>query len=253
MKKFFISLLLLSISACSSRDIKVTEQKPDNSPLMQFFIRSEEDSIRASNVIEKHNIIEQLTHLKRMNNGGKKFYLLEKENITEMINSVTEGIYLDYFLINKYGEIIYTNNTDSLFASNVNEGFEGTPLRNCFLQKNSVHFEDISKLATGFRTYSLYVSHPVYKNGIYHGTIVLQIDIEIVNEVLEEGSVVINTEGLIKIAENSSKINSRVEENYLTKEEDKSFFSYKGISWIIIKKKDSSKITSRRQPSFKLF
>jgi len=246
MKKIFIALLIF-VASCSTQKIEVTqkneEAKSDTSALTKFFLRSEEDSIKASHVIEKHNIIEQLTHLKRMNNGGKKFYLLEKDNITEMINSVTEGVYLDYFLINKYGEIIYTNNTDSLFGSNVNEGFDGTPLKNCFLKKNSVHFEDVATLATGFKTYSLYVSHPVYKEGIYHGTVVLQIDITKVKELLETGTEVIGRDGFIKITENLANINSKVDDNYISEKDKKSFFAYKGISWIIIKKKDNISVS----------
>ncbi len=258
MKFRILCLLLLFAVSCSAppvtKMIKKVEPDTNLSNLEKFFIRSESDSLRAGKVIEKYNIIQQLTHLKLMDRGGKKFYLLERENITEMINSVTEGIYLDYVLVNKHGEIIYTKNNNSLFATNVNEGYEDTPLKKCFAMKKGVYFEDVSLITPTAGTYSLYVSAPVYVQQNFHGILILQIDISKINALLEKDTDVINREGIVKITSDSAKINSKIV-NYsninldemdkkgilsmdtATEEMEIKPFNFKSISWIIVKKK----------------
>jgi energy-converting hydrogenase A subunit M len=234
--------------------IKKTAEDTSVSSLEKFFKRSEGDSIRAGQVIEKHNIIQQLTHLRLMDTGGKKYYLLERENITEMINSVTEGIYLDYVLINKHGDIIYTRKNDSLFGTNVNEGYEETPLKKCFTMRRGVYFEDVALITPASTTYSLYVSSPVYVQQNFHGILVLQIDISKISEILEKNTDVVNSKGIIKIADDYSRINSRVHETISlnlndvmrdgkmsmetpTEEIDLKSFNFNSISWILVKKK----------------
>lgn len=258
-----LSLLLIFAVSCAAPPVKETvvediKKAPEdtNIPgLERFFKRSEGDSIRAGQVIEKHNIIQQLTHLRLMDKGGKKYYLLERENITEMINAVTEGIYLDYVIINKHGDIIYTKKNDSLFGTNVNEGYEDTPLKKCFSMRRGVYFEDISLITPASKTYSLYVSTPVYVQQNFHGILVMLIDISKISEILEKNTDVVNRDGLIKITDDYTKINSRI-----NNETDFNFaeilrdgaaeiekpcgiidlktFRFNSISWILLKKKE---------------
>lgn len=258
MKFRIISLLLIFAVSCSAppvkEEVKVSAEDTNISSLEKFFKRSEGDSLRAGQVIEKHNIIQQLTHLRLMDTGGKKYYLLERENITEMINAVTEGIYLDYVLINKHGDIIYTMKNDSLFGTNVNEGYEETPLKKCFAMKRSVYFEDVSLITPAAVTYSLYVSSPVYVQQNFHGILVLQIDISKISEILEKDTDVINRDGIIKIASDYTKINSKIHDHIslnlndvirdgkanmetATEEIDLKTFNFNSISWILVKKK----------------
>ena len=255
--KIRLSLLLLVFAlACSAPPVKNIEPAADNNvtTLEKFFQRSESDTARAGAVIQKHNIIQQLTHLKLMDRGGTKFYLLERENITEMINAVTEGIYLDYILINRHGDIIYTKSNDSIFGTNVNEGYEATPLRNCFANRGEIYFEDVSLITPASKTYSLYVSSPVYVQNSFHGILVMQIDISKVHELLEKETDVINREGLIKVASDSARINSQIGNysdfnlseiketgssriNAAGEELSLKAFNFRSISWIIVKKK----------------
>ena len=267
MKMRLIPLILIVAFSCSApsvkeeikpviEQVKKIEQPADTniSTLEKFFKRSESDTSRAGAVIQRHNIIQQLTHLKLMDKGGKKFYLLERENITEMINSVTEGIYLDYILINKYGEIIYTKSNDSIFGTNVNEGYVETPLKKCFSNKGEIYFEDVALITPSSKTYSLYVSSPVYVQNSFHGILVMQIDISKIHELLERETDVINREGLIKVTSDRARINSIIS-NYTNfnineiekkgsmsilasgEEIDLRAFNFKSISWILVKKK----------------
>jgi len=258
MKFRILILLLISAVSCSTPPVKemvkATAEDTNITSLEKFFRRSEGDSIRAGGVIEKHNIIQQLTHLRLMDKGGKKYYLLERENITEMINAVTEGIYLDYVIINKHGEIIYTKKNDSLFGTNVNEGYEETPLKKCFSMRRGVYFEDISLITPAAKTYSLYVSSPVYVQQNFHGILVMQIDISKISEILEKNTDVVNRKGVIKITDDYSRINSKINEsiglniNEAIRDGETSMetateeiylkpFNFNSISWILVKKK----------------
>jgi len=129
--RLYIIVLASAYFSCSAPSPKVEAVKPSEvkkqsevDTLEKFFKRSENDSVKAGDVLQKHNIIQHLTHLRKMDRGGKKYYLLEKDDITEMIRSVTEGIYLDYILVNKNGDIVYTKNNDEMFGINVNTGYD---------------------------------------------------------------------------------------------------------------------------------
>lgn len=251
--KTLILLFSLFLLSCGTRPVKVEEKSGDIGKLERFFKRSENDSIRAGKVIEKHKIIQHLTHLWTMDRGGKKYYLLEKDDITEMINSVTEGVYLDYILINKNGIIIYTRRNDALFGVNVNNGIESVPLKDCFINKGEVFFEDNAFLAPSSKVYSLYVSSPVYVENNFHGVLILLVDIKKISEILEPGTEVFSRDGIFRVTASEEKLFSRYSgfEKVDFKTIDSagmiiqdqpegkikfSKFSYKEINWILMKK-----------------
>jgi len=228
--------------------------KPDDMNILErFFKRSESDSIKAGNVLQKHKIIQHLTHLRKMDSGGKKYYLLEKDDITKMINSVTEGIYLDYIMINKNGDIIYTNRNDDLFGTNIYKGYEKTPLQKCFLSRTGVFFEDVSFIAPSSKIYSLYLSSPVYVEGNFHGVLILQVDIKKISEILDPEIEILSRDGVIRVSPFEERIFSKYSgiavidmknldsngETFLEYAEGKlrfSKFKFKEIDWIIMKK-----------------
>lgn len=225
----------------------------DLSTLEGFFKTTESDALKAKQVVEKDKIMFNLTHLKLMNTGGRKYYLLERENITEMINAVTEGIYLDYILINRSGDIIYTSTNDSIFGCNINSGFEDTPLRKCYLSRDAVHFEDVSAMTTASSILGLYVSVPIVSEEGYQGTLVLQIDIDRINHFFDERTDIISREGLIRVTVDRKRILSQyngfaaIDMPSLDRDNnwsddssgsrtDYTVFKYKNISWIIARK-----------------
>jgi len=212
MKKFLI-LFMIIISIGCSREIKAPEPAAENMDvknLADFFKRSDRDALMAVQVIEKHRIIQHLTHLKKMNSGGRKYYLLEKDSITEMIRSVTEGIYLDYILINRHGDIIYSRSNDSLFGQDVNAGYESTPLKRSFsIRGAETYFDDVSTITPGSPVYSLFVSRPVYVEESFHGVLILQVDIRKIAELLESETDIISREGIIRVSGDNTRILSR--------------------------------------------
>jgi hypothetical protein len=112
-----------------------------------------------------------------MDSGGQKYYLLEKQDITEMINSVTEGIYLNYILINKIGDIVYSKNDDDLFGLNINKENDSTPIKKCFSNRGGIYFEDITNTVP-LSENSLFISSPVYVEDDFHGVLILQVDVK---------------------------------------------------------------------------
>lgn len=257
MKKFLIISAMVLMS-CASPEKQVNQPviiKPafDLSTLEGFFKTTEADALRAKQVVEKNKIIFNLTHLKLMNTGGRKYYLLERENITEMINAVTEGIYLDYILINRSGDIIYTRTDENIFGSNINTGFEDTPIRKCYTSRDAVHFEDVSAMTTASSILGLYVSVPIVSEDGFQGTLILQIDIDRINHFFDEKTDIISREGLIRVTADRKRILSQYygftaidipsldrdsswSDNSSGARTDYSIFKYKNISWIIARK-----------------
>ena len=253
--RFYILIFSVIFLSCGTQSVKNENVKSGEiAKLEKFFRRSEHDSVKAGNVIAKNKIIQHLTHLRKMDNGGKKFYLLEKDDITEMINSVTDGIYLDYILINKHGDIVYTKKNDDLFGANVNNGFEATPINRCFINRTGVYFEDVSYIAPSSKIYSLYISSPVYVEGSFHGVLILQVETKKISEILDAGTEIFSRDGIIRVTpfeqrefkkySGFDKINmNSLDSNgmfLLNHQEEKLRFlkfNFKEINWILMNKR----------------
>ncbi len=252
--RIYSIILLMILTSCTTQPLKIESVKSGNiDTLEKFFERSESDSVKAGNVLQTHNVIQHLTHLWKMDRGGKKYYLLEKDDITEMIKSVTEGIYLGYILINKNGDIIYTSRNDELFGINVNNGHDLIPLLKCFSNRTGVFFEDVTLLSPSSNSYSLYISSPVYVEGNFHGILILQVDIKKISEILEAGTEIASRDGIIRVTSAEERVFSKhsafdkIDLNtidskgeVIIKQPDVNYkvskFNYKEINWILIKK-----------------
>jgi len=253
-ERFYILIILVLFLSCGTQPVKIEDVKSGEvANLNDFFKRSELDSVKAGEVIEKYKIIQHITHLWKMDRGGKKYYLLEKDDITKMINAVTKGIYLDYILINKNGDIVYTRKNDELFGTNVNHGYDRTPILKCFSGRSGVYFEDVAYLAPSSTVYSLYVSSPVYVEGDFHGVLILQVEINKISELLESGTEVLSRDGIIRVSPSGERVFSRYQgfENIDLKSLDNngvvflnslegrvkfSKFNFKEINWILVNK-----------------
>ncbi len=75
----------------------------------------------ASKIINDNDLIINLTHFQLMDQGGKKYYLLEKESISYMIRSVTLHLYQEIILVNREGTVVFTMHDDRIFAKNVKD------------------------------------------------------------------------------------------------------------------------------------
>jgi hypothetical protein len=84
------AVIVLAAFFCSVK--KETPVRREMSPLegrlAGFFSLCARDASSAARVVEKHDIVKMLSHFLRMDGGGKKYYLLEREHISEMILAV---------------------------------------------------------------------------------------------------------------------------------------------------------------------
>lgn len=169
----------------------------DADRLLKFLRLCEKDLRSAKKIVADNNIVNNLSHLQRMNAGGSKYYILEKENITKLIKSVTEGIYADFILINSKGTVIYTRSNDLIFSKNVRTSLAETPLhRCCELGKEEVHFEDISQLSKTAMERSFFPAISIDGDELSSGTFILQIDMPAIRAMIGSGTQILNIEGM---------------------------------------------------------
>ena len=120
------------LSCTTQTTMSVKNPVPDknrSNPLLSQYSFDIQNTIR---IINEHNLIETLTHLQRMNAGGNKYYLLERENISDMIKSTSRESYDDLILVNRGGTVIYSMSDNSIFAKNIRFFFITSPLRQCY-------------------------------------------------------------------------------------------------------------------------
>lgn len=124
--------IVLSCSTQTTTSIKNQVPAKNNSdPLFSQYSFDIQNTIR---IINEHNLIDTLSHLQRMNAGGSKYYLLERETISEMIKSTSREAYDDLILVNSKGVVIYSMSDHSIFAKNIRFFFITSPLRQCYDQ-----------------------------------------------------------------------------------------------------------------------
>lgn len=224
-------------------EIKNTVQIDQRDGLAAFFIRCESDLEKAGAVVEKKEIINSLSHLRFMDTGGDKYYLLERENISEMIDAVTQKIYSDYILVSQNGTVIYTKTNNSIFSKNIKS--QPDAFISCYAK--SAFISDVSKPAA-------YSGENVilFSKKISGGTLILQLDISRLGKVIGERQFIIGAaDGLYRIAKESAKMDGSFEffdminKDALSAEKstmlipDKNIsgrlFTKGGISWIVLK------------------
>lgn len=251
MKKIIPLVLVLLLSSCRSRDGIPPSPgiKPDS--LINFFRVCEIDIHNAIRVIVERDIVKNLTHLQRMNYGGRKYYLLEREAISAMIKAVTRGLYEDFILINRHGTVIYSMVNDAIFAKRVKGFLADTPLYDCFVNTGEdIYIKDISESAILSENPNLLISSAVVKEKSRHGIFILQIDIKKIEAVMGDNTAIIDSSGIYRVSKEREKIfnpfpyfdKMRLNESGYRasplRAEGKIYsyypFTFKNLSWIII-------------------
>ncbi|HQJ71574.1 MAG TPA: hypothetical protein P5203_14780 [Spirochaetota bacterium] len=178
-------------------------------PLKSLFELCESDLEKAKKVIIERDLIKMLTHLQKMDRGGDKYYLLEREGITSMIKAVTEGVYSDFVLINREGTVIYTMKNDGIFARNVRTTLGRTALGLCFANRETNPF--IASMVSAplyWDGYYIAVSSQVSAPGTMPGIFILMVDMEKVQHLVGEKSFIIGPAGTYEVAGDRAKIHT---------------------------------------------
>lgn len=136
-----------------------------------------------------------------MDGGGKKYYLLEREHISEMILAVTEGLYSDFILINRHGVVVYSRENDDIFGKNVRTGLSESPLARCFArQDQDLHVEDVAVFPPGSGRYAIFISSRIMVEDSFHGFFILQAGIDKIEGYLDGKTEIIDYEGRYRIS-----------------------------------------------------
>ncbi|TFH39990.1 MAG: hypothetical protein E4G96_08305 [Chrysiogenales bacterium] len=175
-----------------------------------FFRQCEADIERAKVVIVERDLIKTLTHLQHMDGGGEKYYLLERESITEMITSVTEGAYADFMLINRRGTIIYTMENEELFAQNAGSGRGGSLAAAVYGRRDAgVALSGPEAIAGKPDRRYIAVHSNVSGSGTMPGIFALLVDCERIRELAGANTAILDRRGHYIIAEKEEIINTR--------------------------------------------
>ena len=202
-----VSLLILIFSLSSCKTIippKKIISRVD--PVTQFFNNCISDLNSAAKVIVKKDMVKNLTHLQKMNSGGRHFYLLERESATNMINSAINQRYYDYIIINRHGNVIYTMYNNELFNENVKGKLKMTPYSNCYHNKDkAVNIIDIKPSQKGN---FLYFSKKVNGGNSFPGIFILKIDIKHLKKYLKDTGrniEIVGMDGLYRISKDDTQ------------------------------------------------
>jgi hypothetical protein len=164
--------------------------------LEAFFRRCEADLENAKRIIIERDMIKTLSHLQRMDGGGRKYYLLERESITAMILSVTEGVYSDFVLTDARGRVVYTGANDEIFARTVASMKEKALAPSLHLADgDDVRVTGPGEIAGGRGARYLAVSSPVSGGNTMPGTFTLLVDAERIGEVAGVDTAILDSRG----------------------------------------------------------
>ncbi len=249
MKKILIlySIIIFLIS-CSNN---ISKQSEEADPLKIFFNTCVSDIGKAKKVILDNDLVKNLSHLQSMDRGGKKYYLLERESITKMLKSVTEGLYSDYILINKPGFVIYSMVKDEFFSKSIKSTLKNTALGKCHQNHELENYIEDSFLASERDAEKfLYFSSTVEGGNTNPGVLILEIDPQKILELAGVKSRILNLKGEVLISDKNKEIGKLfnhvklinldpVYDKTFTFKADKiryryKFFKYLNIEWIIL-------------------
>lgn len=246
--------MLLALGACTTGSVPQQKRTATQfeGKLDNFFSVCDRDMHNAVTVITERELIKNLTHLHRMNEGGKKYYLLERETISEMIQSVTTGVYSDFILINKHGVVVYTRVNDDLFGKNVRTSLKDSPLERCFQRTGeSIYVDDVAAFPDLSGNYYIFLSSKISKDGTVHGIFILQLSVRKIREMIDPDIVMIGRDGRTRIVSGEEgvlepyplfnkimSVDMNVREKYGFSDGLHSYtyypFVYHNLTWIII-------------------
>jgi len=230
-------LMILYLLSCSTKTITKSEVLLI-SALFSPYIN---DMSNAITIIQKHELIANLTHLLNMDNGGRKYYLLEYEHISEMISNVTEQFYDDLIIINSSYTILYSMKNIDLYGRRLSQL---SPVLYYFV--SNLPYDDIAifkpfEYPPMSGNYSFCVCYPIQLDDRNKGFCIGMINQNKFYDILPADSIIAETNGevifniiqrgTLKLDENTLKKSSI---NVSGKKYNISLLKYKNITWYIL-------------------
>jgi len=210
-----------------------------------------EDLKRAEGVVKKNDMIQNLSHLQRMNTGGKRYYLLERKSLTALLQSITIEQYHDIILTDRGGRVLYTMHDDTLFNTVISRQDESSPLLRCYTNgiKGNIFIHEPAQYPRLSSSILLFIAYPVTIDSEPAGLLIAVIKNDLLVAIKPRDLLVLNHSGNLAVTAHLKNLGqSIIPENVMPVEipEDTNFkisynkknyhlepVTYKNIKWLI--------------------
>ncbi len=256
MKHILSIFLLASMLSCSSApgSTDLSSINTYSQFIISFFDRYMEDLKRAEGVVKKNDMIQNLSHLQRMNTGGKRYYLLERKSLTALLQSITIEQYYDIILTDRGGRVLYTMHNDSLFNTVLSRQDEISPLLRCYKNgiKGNIFIHEPAEYSRLSSSILLFIAYPVTIESEPAGLLIAVIKNDLLVASKPRDLLVLNHSGNLAVTAHLKDLGqSIIPENVMPVElqEDTNFnisynkknyhfepVTYKNIKWLITRK-----------------
>jgi hypothetical protein len=237
-KNIFLPILIIFLVLSCSKTITTKSEERLISSLFSPYVH---DMGKAVDIIQKHELIANLTHLMNMDNGGRKYYLLEYEHISEMIGNVTQQLYDDLLVVNNSYIILYSMKNIDFYGRRLSQL---SPILHYFI--SNLPYDDVA-IYKPFEypplsgNYSFCICYPVQLNDRNKGfciglinqnkfydivptnTIIAEKNGEVIFNIIESGPLKLDEDALKKSSVNVSGRNYNIRP-----------LKYKNILWYIL-------------------
>jgi hypothetical protein len=233
MKYLLPSILFLFIFSCAGVQ-KEKVKAPDLKGLTGFFTTFENDMKNSTSTIAKQDLIKSLTHLLRMASGGTKYYPLERDALTKMINELASYQYSECILLNKNGVIIYSMYEDDMLSKKADYYPKSIGIiHNNIKDSDGFILDDLAILGKEGKKALLFGMNINTAEG-FQGILVAGIEIEKIIEYAEIKETVVNSAGIIMMDSSVDNLSKQFSEvPGISAKTKKETFSYRNIFWDI--------------------
>jgi len=176
--------------------IELVEPKLEDDKLYSFLKRVKTDLDIYADIALKEDLVKFLAHFKDMNNGGKRYYLIERDNITRMIESSTQRIYSDYILLDAKGKVIYSRSNNTIFSEIIGRRVNDSSFLPNLLDDNYKYYISNPLKVSGVNsTKVILVCTKISSPDTFPGFAILQINVGRINSLLEETEFILDIDG----------------------------------------------------------
>lgn len=234
-----ISVIFFLMLSCAKKETLISQTKPVSN-IETFFATYEKDLKNTARVIIEKELIKNLTHLQRMNNGGDRYYLLERESLTSMIQELYSYTYDETILTNSSGTIIYTMYEDKLLSKSALSFSKNIGIVFAEAKKGQQFILDVCEFPDLSGNFLLFFGYPVMNGTTCEGVLITALNARKVREITKIGLCAFDSQGIIRIHIDPLKIlkPSSVYGKIATAREELpngvTRFSYRSIEWFII-------------------
>ena len=197
------TVICLCFISCAK---KQTRQPDAPDPVQQFFTAFENDLTNTTKIIASNELIKNLTHLQRMDFGGSRFYPLERDALTKMIQSLSSYTYAECFLLNGTGTVIYTMFDDKMFSRNA-ESFQNSLailFRHC--KEGEPYVMDVSDFPELAGSKRLYFGMPVKRGLNVEGVLIAALNAADVMKYAAIQEEAVDRNGIIRLSRRSEDL-----------------------------------------------